>query len=126
MRGGVTVLTPRLARSGGTFPEACVLDVWKLRTGRFRDRWESSRRARVEAHGLVLSTVMVASQGHGPRHVLFLVTVSSLLSYTVGITVTASLDLDHQAHTAAQSRSQAAQRMIGAHDKTTNNAIGTY
>ena len=30
MRGGVTVLTPRLARSGGTFPEACVLDVWKI------------------------------------------------------------------------------------------------
>ena len=49
--------------------------------------------ALVEAHGLVLSTVMVASQGHlGPRHVLFLVTVSTLLSYAVGITVTASLD----------------------------------
>eukprot|EP00966_Prymnesium_polylepis_P307108 7096870-Prymnesium_polylepis.1 len=35
---------------------------------------------------------MVASHGHGPRHVLFLVTVSTLLSYTVGITVAASLD----------------------------------
>eukprot|EP00966_Prymnesium_polylepis_P154156 3559582-Prymnesium_polylepis.1 len=29
----LTVLTPRLARSGGTFPEACVLDVWKDRVG---------------------------------------------------------------------------------------------
>eukprot|EP00966_Prymnesium_polylepis_P108968 2521695-Prymnesium_polylepis.1 len=42
MRGGVTVLTPRLARSGGTFPEACVLDLWKPgspgSTGSFRDR----------------------------------------------------------------------------------------
>jgi hypothetical protein len=36
---------------------------------------------------------MAASHGHGPRHVLFLVTVSTLLSYAVGITVTASLDL---------------------------------
>ena len=36
--------------------------------------------------------LMVASHGHGPRHVLFLVTISTLLSYTVGITVAASLD----------------------------------
>ena len=36
---------------------------------------------------------MVASHGRGPRHVLFLVAVSTLLSYTVGITATASLDL---------------------------------
>ena len=35
---------------------------------------------------------MVASHGHDPRHVLFLVTISTLLSYTVGITVAASLD----------------------------------
>eukprot|EP00966_Prymnesium_polylepis_P190427 4413006-Prymnesium_polylepis.1 len=35
---------------------------------------------------------MAASHGHGPRHVLLLVTVSTLLSYAVGITVAASLD----------------------------------
>eukprot|EP00966_Prymnesium_polylepis_P194303 4504288-Prymnesium_polylepis.1 len=35
---------------------------------------------------------MVASHGHGPRHVLFLVTVSTRLSYAVGITVATSLD----------------------------------
>eukprot|EP00966_Prymnesium_polylepis_P058100 1345738-Prymnesium_polylepis.1 len=35
---------------------------------------------------------MAASHGHGPRHVLFLVTVGTLLSYAVGITATASLD----------------------------------
>eukprot|EP00966_Prymnesium_polylepis_P199597 4625715-Prymnesium_polylepis.1 len=35
---------------------------------------------------------MAASHGHGPRHVLFLVTVSTLLSYAVGTTVAASLD----------------------------------
>ena len=34
---------------------------------------------------------MVASHGHDPRHVLFLVTISTLLSYTVGITVAPSL-----------------------------------
>ena len=49
-------------------------------------------------HGSVVNTshLMVASHGHGPRHVLFLVTVSTLLSYAVGITITASLD--HFAH----------------------------
>ena len=39
---------------------------------------------------------MVASHGHDPHHVLFLVTISTLLSYTVGITVAASLD--HSTH----------------------------
>ena len=37
------------------------------------------------------SNLMVASHGHDPHHVLFLVTISTLLSYTVGITVAASL-----------------------------------
>ena len=37
---------------------------------------------------------MVASHGHGPRHVLLLVAVSTLLSYAVGITAS----FDHFTH----------------------------
>ena len=58
--------------------------------------------------------LMAASHGHGPRHVLFLVTVSSLLSYTVGITVTASLD--HASPSA--SRSAIPQPSSATHDRS--------
>ena len=73
-----------------------MLDVWKPEPGRFRDGGVSSRSVYEHPqHTLsTLSTVMVASHGHGPRHGLFLLGVacaSTLLSYAVGITITASL-----------------------------------
>ena len=77
------------------FPGACLLDVG-VKPGIFR----AFRRLIVLSvlwitHASVGDPyhLMVASHGHDPRHVLFLVTISTLLSYTVGITVTASLDL---------------------------------
>ena len=63
------------------------------RPGR-REPGASSGLVVLVTHGSVVNPyhLMAASHGHGPRHVLFLVTVSTLLSYAVGITIAASLD----------------------------------
>ena len=63
--------------------------------------WRHTRvRARV---GVDPYNLMVASHGHGPRHVLLLVAVSTLLSYAVGITAS----FDHFTHICASRKRNA-------------------
>ena len=63
--------------------------------------WRHTRvRARV---GVDPYHLMVASHGHGPRHVLLLVAVSTLLSYAVGITAS----FDHFTHICASRKRNA-------------------
>ena len=72
---------------------------------------------------------MVASHGHDPQHDLFLLLLivacaSTLLPYDVGITVTAPLYNSTHDHSATPQRTQ--RNTSTEHDKTTNDAIGTY
>ena len=106
-----------------------MLDVWKPEPGRFRDgavsSWSVYEHLR---HTLsTLSTVMIASHGHDPRHDLFLIGVacaSTLLSFAVGITVTASLYHSTHHRSAIPQRTQ--RNIIEAHDEAITDAIGIY
>ena len=70
---------------------------------------------------------MVASYGHGPLHDQILVGVAyalTLLPYAVGVTVAAPLYDSTHDHSAMPQRKQ--RNTSTEHDKTTNDAIGTY
>jgi hypothetical protein len=70
---------------------------------------------------------MIASYGHGPLHDLVLIGVacaSTLLPCAVGITVTAPLYNCTHNHSAKPQRTQ--RNTSTEHDKTTNDANGTY
>ena len=71
--------------------------------------------------------LMVASHGHDPRHDLFLIGVacaSTLLSFAVGVTVTASLYDSTHHRSAIPQRTQ--RNIIEAYDEAITGAIGIY
>ena len=121
----VTVLTPRLARSGGTFLEhACWMsgspEAWKL-----PGRSSLSVAPVFEAHALYLSSVMAASRGHGPGHdppALPLPAPPAARLPAEPARSPRRTQHPPQRNPAAH----AAQHIIGAHDETTTDAIGIY
>ena len=115
----------------GYIPGACMLDVWKPGPGRFRELPAGvlfgSVYERLQHTMSTLSTVMIASYGHDPRHDLFLIGVacaSTLLPYAVGITVTASLYNSTHHRSAIPQRTQ--RNIIEAYDEAITGAIGIY
>ena len=108
-----------------------MLDVWKPGPGRFRELPAGvlfgSVYERLQHTTSTLSTVMIASYGHDPRHDLFLIGVacaSTLLPYAVGITVTASLYHSTHHRSAIPQRTQ--RNIIEAHDEAITDAVGIY
>jgi hypothetical protein len=106
-----------------------MLDVWKPEPGRFRDGGVSSWSVfeRLQHTMSTLSIAMVASHGRDPRHGLILLGIacaSTLLSYAVNITVTASLY--HSTHHGSAFPQRTQRNIIEAHDEAINGAIGIY